>query len=126
MQILEVRYYQGKGGVRQYGYWVWANLAVAAFAVGPAVVAGLGRTAAGSEPVAGGVPDGPAGRRRGRRDPRCHALRAVQVGGGAHLAAVHAVARAARGAAARPAPTPLAGRSAAWALMVGVLFRTTW
>jgi methylthioxylose transferase len=46
MRLLEIRYYQGKGGVRPYGYWVWGNLAVAAFALGPAVVAGLGRVAA--------------------------------------------------------------------------------
>ena len=46
MRLLEIRYYQGKGGVRQYSYWVWANLAVVCAAVGPAVVAGLGRTAA--------------------------------------------------------------------------------
>jgi len=44
-QTLVVRYYQGKGGVRPYSYWVWANLAVAAFALGPAVVAGLGAAA---------------------------------------------------------------------------------
>ena len=48
MQLLEVRYYQGKGRLRQYSYWVWADLVVAAVAVGPAVVAALGRTAAGA------------------------------------------------------------------------------
>ncbi len=46
MRLLEVRYVQGKGGLRQYSYWVWANLAVAGAAVGPVVVAGLGRTTA--------------------------------------------------------------------------------
>lgn len=40
---LVVRYYQGAGGVRPYGYWVWANLAATTLAVGLATVAGLGR-----------------------------------------------------------------------------------
>ena len=48
MRLLEIRYHQGKGGLRQYSYWVWANLVVAGVAVGPAAVAGLGRTAAGA------------------------------------------------------------------------------
>jgi methylthioxylose transferase len=45
-QLLVIRYYEGKGAIRPYSYWVWGNLAVAAFALGPAVVAGLGAAAA--------------------------------------------------------------------------------
>ena len=45
-QLLVIRYYQGKGAIRPYSYWVWGNLAVAAFALGPAVVAGLGAASA--------------------------------------------------------------------------------
>ncbi len=40
------RYYQGAGGFRPYGYWVWANLACTVLVVGPATVAGLRRIAA--------------------------------------------------------------------------------
>lgn len=43
-RLLVTRYYQGAGGVRPYGYWVWANLAGTVFIVGPATVAGLRRT----------------------------------------------------------------------------------
>ncbi|WP_427165650.1 hypothetical protein ACQF4J_12790 [Streptomyces sp. C1-1] len=43
-RLLVTRYHQGAGGVRPYGYWVWANLACAVFIVGPATVAGLRRT----------------------------------------------------------------------------------
>ena len=78
---LVVRYYEGKGGVRQYSYWIWANLAVAAFAVGPALVAALGRTAAlvgrwrSAAPtalLAGGARRWPSSARRcpGCRSPR--------------------------------------------------------
>ncbi|MGH4018466.1 MAG: hypothetical protein ACRDT0_04325 [Pseudonocardiaceae bacterium] len=47
-QLVQVRYYQpGEYGARRpYGYWVWANLACLAIAVGPASVAGLRRLAA--------------------------------------------------------------------------------
>ncbi|MFG2786494.1 hypothetical protein [Streptomyces sp. NPDC048419] len=41
--LLVTRYYQGAGGVRPYGYWVWANLACTVFVVGPATAAGLRR-----------------------------------------------------------------------------------
>jgi hypothetical protein len=44
-RLLVERYYQGAGGVRPYGYWVWANLACTALVVGPATVAGLRRAA---------------------------------------------------------------------------------
>ncbi|MFD9499307.1 hypothetical protein [Streptomyces sp. NPDC060035] len=46
--LLVERYYQGAGGFRPYSYWVWANLACTAIAVGPATLAGLRRTAAGA------------------------------------------------------------------------------
>jgi methylthioxylose transferase len=42
-RLLVIRYYQGVGGVRPYGYWVWANLACTVLIVGPATVAGLRR-----------------------------------------------------------------------------------
>ncbi|MDI5975285.1 hypothetical protein QDK53_03690 [Amycolatopsis magusensis] len=47
------RYYQGIASERPYGYWVWANLACLAIAIGPALVAGVRRTIAGrwSDPV---------------------------------------------------------------------------
>ncbi|MFJ9036914.1 hypothetical protein ACIRF8_10050 [Streptomyces sp. NPDC102406] len=44
--LLVTRYYQGAGGIRPYGYWVWANLACTVLVVGPATVAGLRRTSA--------------------------------------------------------------------------------
>ncbi|WP_030861421.1 hypothetical protein [Streptomyces sp. NRRL S-37] len=47
-RLLVTRYYQGAGGVRPYGYWVWANLACTVLITGPATVAGLRR--AGSAP----------------------------------------------------------------------------
>lgn len=39
---LVIRYYEGIGALRPYSYWIWANAAVLAIAVGPAVVAGVG------------------------------------------------------------------------------------
>ncbi|WP_369252452.1 hypothetical protein [Streptomyces sp. R41] len=48
-RLLVTRYYEGAGGIRPYGYWVWANLACTALIVGPATAAGLRR--AGSAPV---------------------------------------------------------------------------
>ncbi|WP_330348843.1 hypothetical protein [Streptomyces sp. NBC_00582] len=45
-RLLVTRYHQGAGGVRPYGYWVWANLACAVLITGPATAAGLRRTAA--------------------------------------------------------------------------------
>lgn len=44
--LLVERYYQGAGGVRPYGYWVWANLACTILAAGLATVAGLRRALA--------------------------------------------------------------------------------
>jgi hypothetical protein len=40
------RYYQGIASQRPYPYWVWADVAALAIATGPAVVAGVRRTAA--------------------------------------------------------------------------------
>jgi hypothetical protein len=45
-RLLVERYYQGAGGIRPYGYWVWANLACTVVVVGPATVAGLRRSGA--------------------------------------------------------------------------------
>ncbi|MEU6660183.1 hypothetical protein [Streptomyces sp. NPDC046821] len=42
-RLLTRRYYEGAGGVRPYGYWVWANLACTVLIVGLAAVAGLRR-----------------------------------------------------------------------------------
>ncbi|MFE2276828.1 hypothetical protein ACFXAE_06105 [Streptomyces sp. NPDC059454] len=42
-RLLVTRYQQGAGGVRPYGYWVWANLACTVLITGPATVAGLRR-----------------------------------------------------------------------------------
>lgn len=45
-RVLVTRYHQGAGGVRPYGYWVWANLACTVVIVGLATVAGLRRAGA--------------------------------------------------------------------------------
>ncbi len=44
--LLVTRYYQGVGGIRPYGYWVWANLACTVLLTGLATAAGLRRTGA--------------------------------------------------------------------------------
>ncbi|MFJ7996121.1 hypothetical protein ACIQ7D_02960 [Streptomyces sp. NPDC096310] len=44
--LLVTRYYQGAGGIRPYGYWIWANLACTVLITGPATTAGLRRSAA--------------------------------------------------------------------------------
>ncbi|MFC8998507.1 hypothetical protein ACFT7U_22725 [Streptomyces rochei] len=41
--LLVTRYYEGAGGVRPYGYWVWANLACTVLITGLATAAGLRR-----------------------------------------------------------------------------------
>ncbi|MER6026113.1 hypothetical protein [Streptomyces sp. NPDC001851] len=51
--LLVTRYYQGVGGIRPYGYWVWANLACTALITGPATAAGLRRTTAALLPGTG-------------------------------------------------------------------------
>ncbi|MET8134222.1 hypothetical protein ABZV24_20110 [Streptomyces sp. NPDC005251] len=45
-RLLVVRYYEGAGGIRPYGYWIWANLACTVLIAGPATVAGLRRAGA--------------------------------------------------------------------------------
>lgn len=44
--VLVTRYYQGAGGIRPYGYWVWGNLACAVLITGVATAAGLRRSGA--------------------------------------------------------------------------------
>ncbi|WP_069867171.1 hypothetical protein [Streptomyces sp. SPMA113] len=67
--LLVERYYQGVAADRPYGYWVWANPAVATVAAGPACVAGVRRMLSavpdavrrlrpGGPGAPGGVPDG--------------------------------------------------------------------
>ncbi|MEU1871515.1 hypothetical protein [Streptomyces sp. NPDC019793] len=41
--LLVTRYYEGAGGIRPYGYWVWANLACTVLITGLATAAGLRR-----------------------------------------------------------------------------------
>ncbi|MFF8935859.1 hypothetical protein ACF08O_14230 [Streptomyces paradoxus] len=43
-RLLVTRYGQGAGGIRPYGYWVWANLACTVLVTGLATAAGLRRT----------------------------------------------------------------------------------
>ncbi len=43
-RLLVTRYHQGAGGIRPYGYWVWANLACTVLITGLATAAGLRRT----------------------------------------------------------------------------------
>ncbi|WP_435805112.1 hypothetical protein [Streptomyces canus] len=52
-RILVTRYHQGAGGVRPYGYWVWANLACTVLIVGPATVAGVRRVVVRLRPGGG-------------------------------------------------------------------------
>ena len=42
LSAVQTRYYEGIGALRPYSYWIWANAAVLAIAMGPAVVAGIG------------------------------------------------------------------------------------
>ncbi|PCG86748.1 hypothetical protein CIB93_07345 [Streptomyces sp. WZ.A104] len=58
--LLVERYYQGAGGVRPYGYWVWANLACATLAAGLAAVAGLRRSAVAAPGAVRALRSGPA------------------------------------------------------------------
>ena len=122
-QTLVVRYYQGKGALRQYSYWIWGNLAVATITLGPAVVAGLGRALAS-----------------GRR-PRSGAAWLALGAGAAILAAdLSGLSKSEVERIWLPFTAwlaPLAGwlarspcgwlaAQAAWALAVAVLLRTTW
>ncbi|MEV7286340.1 hypothetical protein AB0O01_17490 [Streptomyces sp. NPDC093252] len=45
-RLLVTRYHQGAGGIRPYGYWIWANLACTVLITGLATAAGLRRTGA--------------------------------------------------------------------------------
>ncbi|WP_405734166.1 hypothetical protein OG885_21785 [Streptomyces sp. NBC_00028] len=45
-RLLVTRYRQGAGGIRPYGYWVWANLACTVLITGLATAAALRRTGA--------------------------------------------------------------------------------
>ncbi|MFF4832509.1 hypothetical protein [Streptomyces sp. NPDC001315] len=57
--LLIKRYHEGVGGIRPYGYWVWANLACAVLLTGLATAAGLNRACVtlvrtrGTKPVSG-------------------------------------------------------------------------
>lgn len=53
---LVTRYYEGIGALRPYSFWIWANAAVLAIAVGPAVVAGVGAALHRVRQVGGRVP----------------------------------------------------------------------
>ncbi|MEU7381392.1 MULTISPECIES: hypothetical protein [unclassified Streptomyces] len=55
--LLVTRYYQGAGGIRPYGYWVWANLACTVLITGLATAAGLRRTGAVLVRRRGDAPD---------------------------------------------------------------------
>ncbi|WP_328336926.1 hypothetical protein [Streptomyces violaceus] len=61
--LLVTRYHQGAGGVRPYGYWVWANLACTVLITGLATAAGLRRTGAVLLHRRTGTPDRAAGAR---------------------------------------------------------------
>ncbi|MFF0729008.1 hypothetical protein [Streptomyces sp. NPDC004134] len=73
-ELLHERYYQGFGGDRPYGYWVWANLAVAALSAGLAAVAGARRAVRTAW-------------RRGTASPPAYALAVMAVAGLACLVA---------------------------------------
>jgi hypothetical protein len=67
---VRIRYFQGAGSLRPLWYWIWANLAAFALALGPAAVGGLGRLVATrgvGAPRGGGAPGGRRGRGRARR-----------------------------------------------------------
>ncbi len=53
-----IRYYEGIGERRPYSYWIWANAAVLAVAVGPAVVAGIGAALHRARQVGSRIPRG--------------------------------------------------------------------
>jgi hypothetical protein len=54
-RLLVTRYYEGAGGVRPYGYWVWANLACTVLITGPATAAGLRRAGAAALRIGAGL-----------------------------------------------------------------------
>lgn len=53
-QELVDRYYRGIASQRPQAYWVWANLAIVCYCLGPAVVAAFGRVLAGARPAGAG------------------------------------------------------------------------
>ncbi|WUN34641.1 hypothetical protein OG823_28965 [Kitasatospora sp. NBC_00315] len=61
--LLVQRYYQGAGGIRPYGYWVWADLACALFSTGLAALAATRRALAATPSAVirlrTGAPSGP-------------------------------------------------------------------
>ncbi len=126
MRLLEVRYDQGKGGLRQYSYWVWADLAVAGAAVGPVVVAGLGRAAAAARRwrdapptvvlAAGAVVAILCATLSGLSKSEVERIWLPFMLWLVPLAAVLPAAQARRWLAL----------SASWALLAGVLYRTSW
>ncbi|WP_306338255.1 hypothetical protein [Streptomyces sp. KL118A] len=59
-RLLVERYHQGAGGIRPYGYFVWANLACTVLVVGLATVAGLRRTLASAPGAIGRLRTGRA------------------------------------------------------------------
>ncbi|MFI5683516.1 hypothetical protein [Streptomyces sp. NPDC051636] len=58
--LLVTRYYQGVGGTRPYGYWVWANLACTVVITGLATVAGVRRAGGALVRAPRGLLDRPA------------------------------------------------------------------
>ncbi|WP_425246104.1 hypothetical protein [Streptomyces sp. NEAU-NA10] len=56
-RLLVTRYHQGVGGIRPYGYWVWANLACTVLITGLATAAGLRRAGAVIVRHRGDLPD---------------------------------------------------------------------
>ncbi|MEU2286640.1 hypothetical protein ABZ614_32725 [Streptomyces sp. NPDC013178] len=56
-RLLVTRYHQGVGGIRPYGYWVWANLACTVLITGLATAAGLRRAGAVIVRHRGNLPD---------------------------------------------------------------------
>ncbi|MFG2350552.1 hypothetical protein [Streptomyces phaeochromogenes] len=80
-RLLVERYYEGAGGIRPYGYWVWANLACTVLIVGPATVAGLRRTGAAllETPRRLGARTSPDAPPRGSGTPDRHG-RSVRIG----------------------------------------------
>ncbi|MFE1325640.1 hypothetical protein ACFW7K_03720 [Streptomyces sp. NPDC058735] len=70
-RLLVTRYHQGAGGIRPYGYWVWANLACAVLITGPATAAGLRRAGAVPARGRGGARDGTGGEARGELRLAC-------------------------------------------------------
>lgn len=65
--LLTVRYHEGVGGTRPYGYWVWANLACTVLITGLATAAGLRRAGEALANGANGA-NGPLGRPDGSGD----------------------------------------------------------